>query len=603
MGIWEFEQTKAAAVRINPTQKGQFNNDEVSLPEALVRETIQNSTDAAAVPGQAVKVRFGIRHVSGAEAENFRQTLQPLLPHYAATGIDSSALNAKEFNVLAIEDFGTRGLTGSLIEPDLGNFDRFWRVVGDSGKQGTKGGRWGLGKLVYSSSSAASLFFGLTVTQEQPAPSLLGQIVLRTHRIGNIFYSSHGFFFDKKAPPHDLQQPLTGESIRFLAELGGLKRKNEPGLSLIIPFLASDIDEKSIIAGVISNYFFPILAGQLVVEVGDVVIDKARFFEVVEKYKPLHPIPFDFVKQISDAIDTPPAITALTVVGRQEMGPTSFTPEQIAEMKRKFVDGVPVRVRVRVELKPKKEANTESFIDLYIRSLPENAERFTLVARNAITLSQEQRYVGGIAAYAALIAQDGKVCSFLGDAETPSHTRWDSQAEKLRENWRSPGDTIRAIRKVLRQFFMLVAEVSEEDDEDLLADFFSILDEADKKKGKKPKTKKPKVDLPPRERAIVIRERKGGFEIAAGPAAAKWTFPRVIRVRVAYDTIGSNPFNRHSPFDFDLAKDEIDVQTSAAAYSAVKPNIIKLTAQSAQFRLECSGFDLRRDIVVDARAV
>ena len=33
------------------TQQDQFNNDEVALAEALVRETIQNSTDASASSG------------------------------------------------------------------------------------------------------------------------------------------------------------------------------------------------------------------------------------------------------------------------------------------------------------------------------------------------------------------------------------------------------------------------------------------------------------------------------------------------------------------------------------------------------------------------
>ena len=33
----------------------------------------------------------------------------------------------------------------------------------------------------------------------------------------------------------------------------------------------------------------------------------------------------------------------------------------------------------------------------------------------------------------------------------------------------------------------------------------------------------------------------------------KWEFPKSIRVRVAYDVLGANPFNKHSPLDFDLS--------------------------------------------------
>lgn len=603
MGHWEFDSVPASSVRMEPTQKDQFNNDEVSLPEALVRESIQNSSDAFAKAGTPVKVRFAIRQVTGDEARDFSAQLNGLRPHYEACGFELPDADAAPFKVLSIEDFGTRGLTGSVVEVDNGNFDRFWRAVGDSGKKGKAGGRWGLGKLVYSSSSALKHFFGLTITAEDPSPALMGQAVLRNHRIADTFYPAHGFYFGGRLPPLQLQQPVAGDEIEKFVRLGGLKRSTEPGLSVIIPYLVDGISEPSIIAGVVSNYFFPILAGRLTVEVGDVVIDKTTFLSVAEQFKPLHPIPFDFVSQISATVEKAAEITASTILGRQEISTNSFSTEEIARMKQQFVEGNLVRARVPVELKPKIGLNKTSFIDLYLRTLPETANRFTLVARNAITLTEEQRYVGGMAAYSALVATDEDVCSFLGDAENPSHTRWNTQADKLKTEWRSPVETLSVIRKSLRQFYMLIAEVEETDDEDLLIDFFSILEENRTNKGKKPKTPKVIVNVQPREKAIVIKPRKGGFEITAGPAAANWTFPRLIRVRVAYDMIGANPFNRHSPFDFDLSKNEINVETTGASCTPLKANVLKLTAESPNFRLECHGFDNRRDIVVDARAV
>ena len=46
MGHWEFDTIKPSSVRMEVTQADQLNNDEVSLAEALVRESIQNSSDA-----------------------------------------------------------------------------------------------------------------------------------------------------------------------------------------------------------------------------------------------------------------------------------------------------------------------------------------------------------------------------------------------------------------------------------------------------------------------------------------------------------------------------------------------------------------------------
>jgi hypothetical protein len=53
---WYFRDISDDPSEKELTQQDQFNNDEVVLAEALVRETIQNSTDASANGGQ-VRVR------------------------------------------------------------------------------------------------------------------------------------------------------------------------------------------------------------------------------------------------------------------------------------------------------------------------------------------------------------------------------------------------------------------------------------------------------------------------------------------------------------------------------------------------------------------
>ncbi len=77
----------------------------------------------------------------------------------------------------------------------------------------------------------------------------------------------------------------------------------------------------------------------------------------------------------------------------------------------------------------------------------------------------------------------------------------------------------------------------------------------------------------------------------------------MIRVRVAYDMIGANPFKRHSPFDFDLTKKSvITIEATGADCEPLKSNIVKVTVANADFQVNFSGFDDHRDIVVDARA-
>lgn len=117
MGQWEFDSVQPSSVRMEVTQADQFNNDEVSLAEALVRESIQNSSDAWSSPNVPVKIRFAIREVSGNDAKWLSEQLKPLQPHYEECGLEAEGMEAERFRVLAIEDFNTRGLSGSQPRP------------------------------------------------------------------------------------------------------------------------------------------------------------------------------------------------------------------------------------------------------------------------------------------------------------------------------------------------------------------------------------------------------------------------------------------------------------------------------------------------------
>ena len=165
-----------------PTQRDQFNNDDVELVDALVRESLQNSLDAAAE--EKVRVRFSLHRPddAGRGALLAQLDLEQLRKRLRACAIDPDSIAFADPKLLVIEDFGTTGLTGSWGSMDKEPFSDFWRRMGKSHKAGKSLGRWGLGKLVFSSSSEARIFFGLTVRKTDPELQLLmGQAVLTTH--------------------------------------------------------------------------------------------------------------------------------------------------------------------------------------------------------------------------------------------------------------------------------------------------------------------------------------------------------------------------------------------------------------------------------------
>src|SRR5271156_6563347 len=84
---WYFRDISDDPSEKELTQQDQFNNDEVALAEAIVRETVQNSTDAQAGSNSTVRVRFAIHTISGSDRAVFEEIVAGLSPHLRACGI------------------------------------------------------------------------------------------------------------------------------------------------------------------------------------------------------------------------------------------------------------------------------------------------------------------------------------------------------------------------------------------------------------------------------------------------------------------------------------------------------------------------------------
>jgi hypothetical protein len=605
MPDWSFEERDPRYIEQELTQRDQFNNDEVTLAEAIVREVIQNSADAA-LGSAPVKVRFSIHDILPVDVQQFRDQFVTLRPHLLACGINAWEIDEKNPRMLVIEDFATKGLTGDPGSLDGGNFHSFWRRHGKSGKTGRAGGRWGLGKLVYSTSSDIRCFFGLTVQTGSTENLLMGRAVLANHDISQKKYVAHGFWFGIRNAV-GMQMPVNDPVfVNAFKKQVGITRTTQSGLSLAIPLVNDRITEEIIVRGVIGNYYFPILAGRLVVEVGTIVID-AKSFGRVAKQTMIgakdNPDRYSFVEQVSARLSNEPAFESKLLSTAKSLAADQFDAAQASMMKDCYGRGELVHVRMPVRLRRKDGEERISYVDLFMKPPPEDSKPFVLFARGSITVPGEARYFGGANAYGAFVAQHEDIVSFLGDAENPAHTTWSGTAEKLNANWRSPGQALKLLRYALWDLYTIVSDQGDRKDEDALIDFFSLADPARSESRKKGKVSVVPPDLAPAEKAFRIQKRAlGGFAIVPGPGAINWEFPKSMRVRVAYDVLGANPFNRHSPLDFDLSGDDIKVETTNISFRAAEANVLELSVSSPDFILEASGFDLNRDLVVDARA-
>ena len=250
---WKFREIHPNEVETELTQRDQFNNDDVDLADALVRETIQNSLDAAEDPNGKVNVRFTLVDKSqGLDGNWVKKLFEGLFPHFDQTDVSHSSIDFENPSILTIEDFGTTGLTGEFECKDEGNFCDFWRRHGKSHKQGTRGGRWGLGKLVYSNSSDLRTFFGLTIRSDDKKELLMGQSVLMTHKLNGKEYAPHAFYAEER---NDFfQLPVTDPQLtsEFKQNIS-LNRFDKPGLSIMIPFPTEEINVGSIMEVAITS--------------------------------------------------------------------------------------------------------------------------------------------------------------------------------------------------------------------------------------------------------------------------------------------------------------------------------------------------------------
>ena len=123
-----------------------LQNDYVPELDLLVREAIQNSSDASLEEaGDSFKVNFTTGYFCPKDFNSFMTALDTSL---------NELFPNDQAQFLEIRDTKTRGLTGpihiaDIIGEDHGNF---FKLIFDTGKRQTQegaGGNWGFGKSVY----------------------------------------------------------------------------------------------------------------------------------------------------------------------------------------------------------------------------------------------------------------------------------------------------------------------------------------------------------------------------------------------------------------------------------------------------------------------
>ena len=637
MTEWIFAGLSGAAVRRDPNETELFKTeqageDEYAGTDALVREVLQNSIDAGSDDGP-VRVRFALHpHTALPNEKRLAKYFKRLQPALAIRDIEYNGSGVPQLNhgYLVCEDFGTRGLGGDPLlatDPPDGNkecqdFFWFWRNIGRSGKTGDDLGRWGLGKTVYRAASRVGCMLGLTVRKSDGLHLLMGQAVLRIHKHDGTEYAPEGFWCGGS---NDSDTPLPIEAsddlLQFKQEWN-LTRNDEPGLSVVVPYVAEELKADSILRLVAVNFFVPILKKELIVDVAgpglpggaaEFRLDHTSIDRVCSKLswtgkarqKLGSPPPIDFTRKCLAITDTAVPTNILGESRVPVMDDTAFSTETLAELRKQFALEQLVAIRVRAAL-PKKTSESEvGELTVFLQRTPVADRYESYYVREGMTITRLNSKPSMRGTKGLVIVEPGPLASLLGDTEGPSHTSWDtSNDERPNRVWKTWKGRVKFFVKIIDGLVELLAPPPDKADFDLLSDFFSIEQVTAPQPKRKPKEGGEKTrdfDPPdPTPHWYRMQGKTGGFTICDS-SSLPTPVGAILRVSVAYDLPSGNPMKYWSKFDFDFRKQKesnLKFKLSNVKATAKAGNIIEIEVTDPDFSLTLTGFDIHRDLIV-----
>src|ERR1700722_4764375 len=450
---WQFRTIEDGQKAQNPTHREHLKE----LVESLVRETIQNSLDATLRPAESsgtpvTRVVFTLGQVSKADIQQFTDGLWPHLSAASDILPDGLPIDNPQIPFLSIEDFGTRGLVGdpelfdenlpSPINGDKKNhFYHFWHAVGQSPGEHKRRGSWGVGKVVFSNASAIRSFFGLTKFIGCNDPLLMGECGIRVHQIPGDsgryewygHYAEHVTTHSGRSRPRPVTDTMTLQRFR---EVFHLSRRDESGLSLVIPFIRREFTVNELARSTIENYFYALAVGRLEV----VIRSEATEFELsgatlaaaiaqirwpakgglgeAETRKLLELARWHQQLGIADFVNIKIEGTSLK--------PEQWPGETLAQTTARYCNGEPVALRVMVRLNRLDGQSSDDSVDVVLQRDDQLRKSNVVHMRAGITLPELREKSGAGVRGLLLVGLDegseqGLLDKLLQKSEGPAH--------------------------------------------------------------------------------------------------------------------------------------------------------------------------------------
>jgi len=270
-----------------------------------------------------------------------------------------------------------------------------------------------------------------------------------------------------------------------------------------------------------------------------------------------------------------------------------------------FNSGMLLGFRVPIIIQKQNGTESRTFFDIFLKKSLDGSLASSDVHyyRSGLSLPDEGS-LGNLPVRGLFSAEDDGISEFLGDAEDPSHLKWNQTLEDLQDKYVNHYTLLRYIRNAMREIVRVLDIPVREKDYKLLNHIFSI-PEAEKPKDELSDDESesdngPDEKIQSRIREINISPISQGFIIKK---VKRNVLPITVRVKVAYDVTRGSAFGTYDEHDFNLTDNTMIIDPTNCENIQTHENEITLTLIDRSSALKVSGFDPNRDLILNYNVV
>ena len=483
------------------------NSESLTNVSSLVRESIQNSIDARKDPSQPVRMRF---HVGRMSAQNKKKYISNLEDHIdSALGHPLAKIDEISARYLIVEDFNTKGLKGRTTskrpikdpaEPDKDSYWFFEWKTGESNKDTNSGGKWGVGKVVFSFVSQVKTYFVFSSRDLESAPAgntdiFFGHNIMKTHDLNDN---------QRCKPKHRLMQIENNDWVPYgdagliedFVKDWSLKRKiGETGTSILMPYCFNEFDAKSLTQAIAQDYFIALLDGVLECEISDefgnqiVQLNKETLITNIQE------LPNDLQTEATKTKDELVQLCNLYGAKNSEKAtrifisvdsdtPNNWKKIEFGEEKQEEIISTlnslhPIIFDIEVLLPQRKNPkHFEKAIFQVFLQKRESIRLRTTYCRQGILVPDAGKGLPIPTDYVSLVyAPTGPISDFLSAAEDPSHKSWSSKQKNFKDFYKPEEfsrDALTFMRMATNQLIQSTLNMGDKKDQTSLSKYFPM---------------------------------------------------------------------------------------------------------------------------------